>query len=462
MKKTWLKLLCLVIAVAMIGSIFVGCGSKKEDPAPTVNDDKQASEQPAEKVKIEWWTHQRHDMEYLKEMVAKFMEENPNIEINYNIQTENYPQNLELAFQSGQAPDIFSLRYNAKYYVDRKMIEPLDDYITEDMRQRFGKFLKVDIENYVGGKIYSLPNSGVNFRLVYNKDLFKKVGLTEPPKTIDEMVEYAQKITEVGKAEGAYGYAMNLKSPYSSMFRSLDQIGYLSGISVYDYKEGKYNFEPIKPIVLAYKEMYEKGYMFPGVEGLDIDPLRSQFAEGKIGMYISGNWEIGVYADQFPAKCDWGAAPVPTVDGVKGTSEIQKAGRWQGISSKSKNKEAAWKVMEWFHRDEVLIPYHEKGLGFSVVPSVLKAAKSPEAKGSEDFKLVDGIDGIWPASPHNQGLNIEGKKMHDIYAAVMLGAMDIDEAIADLNKRYNEALEKESKEGNVERKVIPDFDPSKL
>lgn len=418
---------------------------------------------PVKKTKIVWWTHQRHDMDYMQQKVAEFNKTNSyGIEIDYVIQTENYSQNLELAFQSGQAPDIFSALENAKYYVDRNMAAPLDKYLTADIKGRYSKFLSVDTENTVGGKIYSLPNSGVNFRLIYNKELFKKANLPGPPKTVAEMVDYAKKITAVGKAQGAYGYAMNLKSPWSSMFRSIDQIAQRSGVWPYDFKTGKYNFEPMRPIILAYKQMKDDGSMFPGVENLDIDPMRSQFAEGKIGMYISGNWEPGVYTQQFPAKIDWDAVPVPTIDATaKGKSWI-RAGRWQFISSRSKNQKLAWRVFEWFHRDAVLVPYHEKGYGYSVVPSVVKTAKDPEIKGAERFKIDEAVEAFWPASPHEQGLRVEGKPMHDIYAGVILGAISMDDAIRDLNKRYNESLDKAEKSGLLKRRIIKNFNPAKL
>lgn len=454
MRKTWLKVICYAVSAVLLTAILSGCGGgqKPSETKPAVE----------KKTKVVWWTHQRHDMDYMQAMIAKFMQENPNIEIEYNIQTQNYPQNLELAFQSGQSPDIFSLRDTAKYYVDRKMIEPLDKYLTDDIKKRYDNFLKSDIENYVDGKIYSLANGGVTIRLIYNKELFKKANLPGPPKSLDEMVEYAKKITEVGKSQGAYGFAVNMKNPYSAFWRSLDQIGFRSGIYPYDFKTGKYDFMTMKPIIQAYKKMYDDKSMFPGIEGLDIDPLRSQFAEGKIGMYISGNWEVGVYAQQFPAKIDWGAAPVPAVKGeVKGTTEVANAGKWIGISSKSQNKDAAWKVFNWFHRDEVLKEYHEKGYGFSVVPSVVKIAKDSDAKGVQDFKLTKGIDSLWPASPHKQSMKIEGKTMHDVYAAIILGQAKMDEGLADLNKRYTDALEKAVKEGKVDKIVIPGFDPLK-
>ena len=56
---------------------------------------------------------------------------------------------------------------------------------------------------------------------------------------------------------------------------------------------------------------------FPGCESLDIDPLRTQFAAGKIGMYFSYSAaEPGVYENQFPMDSSkWNAAPIPTVGG---------------------------------------------------------------------------------------------------------------------------------------------------
>lgn len=464
MKKKLSKVLGVILCIVMM----VGCASKEgsssqnDEQVNQTNENEQINEnkQDSEKVKIVWWTMSRHDMDFMNEKIAKFNEENPDIEIEYNVQTENYQQNLELAFQSGEAPDIFFLVNNAKYYVDREMIEPLDPYIDDEIKTRFGKILKVDLENYVDGKIYSLANKGVTFRLVYNKELFEKSNLPGPPQTLDELVEYSEKITEMGKEEGVYGYAMNLKNPYSALYRSFDQIASLSGISAYDYVEGQYDFEKVKPVLMSYKDMYANQSMFPGVESLDIDPLRSQFAEGKIGMYISGNWEVGVYANQFPTEIDWGAAPVPTVDGVKGTSEIEKAGRWMGISSQSEYKDEAWRVLEWFYSDEILSEYHENGLGFSVVPSIVEKSELPQIKGSSDFNLTDGLDGLWPLAPHKQGLVVEGMNMYDVYAAVIIGAMDIEEAINDLNFRYNDALKKAIESGKLNETIISDFDPS--
>lgn len=442
MKKA---LLFVLIALMSVGLVFAGGQGESSDDEVT---------------EIVWWTHQRHDMDFMRERVEEFNTTNPhNIRIDYVVQTEEFQRNLELAYQAGDSPDIFSAPFNAKYYVDRGMAYPLDDFITDDIRQRYGNFLEVDVENYVDGSIYTLANSGVNFRLVYNQDLFDLAGLPGPPQTLDQMVEYAARISEAGRDRNAYGFALNLTNPFSALFRSLDQIAKASDAWPYDYTTGEYDFERIRPLFEAYRALMDNGGMFPGVVSLDIDPLRSQFAAGNIGMYISGNWEPGVYAQQFPTDINWAAVPVPTYDGVRRGTTWVRAGRWQFISSQTDNVDAAWQVFEWFHSAELLREYHERGYGFTVVPATVEEAADPDIAGVEYFRIDSSIEGPWPLAPHELGLVVEGPSYYDVIASYMVGTVGLDTAIADLDARYNAAVARAIASGDLDAVVIPDFDP---
>ncbi len=415
-------------------------------------------------TKLVFWTHQRHDMDLMKLTIDEFNKTNKDgIFIDYVIQSENYQQNLDMSFASGQAPDIFNCQQNAIYYAQRNMALPLNKFITSDMKKRFGNTLYHDVVNYYNGNVYSLPNSGGTYRLVYNKDLFKKAHLPGPPTSLEQMVEYAKIITEAGKDEKAYGFACNLRNPTSALGRSARQVAYRSGLFYYDYKTGKFNFEAWKPVIMAFKKMVDDGSMFPGSEALDMDPLRSQFAAGKIGMYISANWEVGVLNNQFPAKCDWGAAPLPTANGkALGKSDTDAAGRWLCIGSQTKYPKFAWKFLQYLYRNEFLKEYHEKGYGFTVVPSVAEVAKPASLKGAADFKLDPKLDGIIPADPTWYNMNLEGKNYNDVLFAVIYGATSWDAAVKDLNNRYNEAYEKAMKSGDIKKIILKNFSPSKL
>lgn len=414
------------------------------------------------KTKITFWSNSRHDLNFMKEQVVLYNSTNKdNIEVEYVVNTEDYPQLVELAWQSKQGPDVVVTRpLDLNKLTKAKFVEPLDGYLSSAMKTLVGDGNFSEGVTVFGGKLYSLPNYGSTFRLVYNLDLFKKAGLSEPPKTLAQMVEYAKKITEAGKAEGAYGFAINLKTPSNAWNRTLIPIAYRSGYNAYDFKTGQFNYGVYTPVLSAFKQIIDDGSMFPSYQSLDIDPLRSQFAEGKIGMYLSISAEAGVYVNQFKPKMEWAAAPVPTLEAeVKGASLIGRSD-WLGMSAQSKNKEAAWKVIQWFYRKELLVKYHEEGLGISVLPEVLKVAKEPTLKGSKYF-LPDKTDANWPIAPAISKL--EGKNADSVFAEYVLGVnSDLEKALNDLSTRYNKALETGITSGSIQKVIIPDFNPLKL
>ncbi|MDF2964520.1 MAG: extracellular solute-binding protein family 1, partial [Paenibacillus sp.] len=276
-----------------------------------------------QKTKLLFWTFGRADLDYVKSKIEDFNKTNKdNIEVELVSMSDNFKQSYEVAVASNQAPDIFIP--DPSYFVEfakKGYYEPLDDYMSPEMKKRYEP-AKIEGLNTYKGKIYSLPNAGFTIRLVYNKELFDKAGIANPPKTLKEMVDGAKKITEVGKKDGIYGFALNFKNPNSAFERSGVRLAQAMGLGSYgyDFKQGKYDFGMYKDIVQAFKQMKDDGSMLPGVESLDIDPLRAQFAAGKIGMYISYAAEVGVYQSQFPTKIKWAATTVPTVDGtVDGT-----------------------------------------------------------------------------------------------------------------------------------------------
>ena len=461
------KVAFAAMSIVMAASL-AACGGSKDSkdtassatPAAAATTGAVATKAPSgEKVKLTYWTSDRHDAEYVKEVIGKYNSTNQdNIEVELVVRAEDYDQALDLAFTSAQAPDIFRVKENTIQTNYKKgYMAPLDSYLTDELRSRFPAMQDL---NTFDGSMYSLPNYGVTMRLVYNLDLFQKAGIQNPPTTLAEMVDVAKKLTVAGKDIGAYGVAFNFKSPNSALGRSARLISELSGYGGFgfDFKTGRFDFNGWKETITAFKQMKDDGSMLPGVESLDIDPLRAQFAEGKIGMYMSYSSEPGVYKNQFPAKIKWAAAPAPTITGeVKGASGFL-GGQWLAISKDSKHKDEAWKFLSYMYSDEVLVPYQEGGFGISMVPSVAEKAKAPDIAGIEGF-LPNKSDGVWPISPN---VNVTGAKYYDEFFKYMLEGGDLDKIVADLNKRYNDALDKAISAGEVTIKAAPNFDPAKL
>lgn len=449
-KKTMAALLCLSLAFTA-----AACGNK-EDGANAGGAGNGG------KTKLTFWTADRHDADYIKGLVEKFNADNQDIEVEMSVMSENYVQSVDLAYASGQAPDILNAKFDFVNMARKQYFEPLDSFMKDDMKKRFEGTLR-DSANMYDGKIYTLPNYGTTIRLVYNQELFEKAGIANPPKTLQEMVDAAKKITDMGKKDGIYGFAENFKNPTSAMERSVRNILEVSGYGVdgYNFKTGKYDFAGYKDVISAFKKMKDDGSMLPGVESMDIDPLRAQFAAGKIGMYLSYSAEIGVYQTQFPTKVKWAAAPVPSIDGnIKGLNGMNGA-QWLAISSSSKNKEAAWKFVNYMYSEENLVKYAETGLGMPVLQSVAEKMKTPDIYGYKEF-VPNKSDAIWPIKP-NVDSSLQGLKYADAFWKYILdGNGDLDSIVADLSKRYNEALDKAVKAGDVKVNPDPNFDPMKL
>lgn len=451
MRKYHIGTIGILMAAAMA---MTGCGpTASTETTAAANAGSQETSASGEKTKIVYWSNQRHDMDYVQKKVDEFNATNDkNIEVVYEVMSENYDNNLELSFQSNQAPDVFRAKSEVVPYVKKDMIVPIDEYLTDADKERYGDTLGIENINMYDGEIYSLPQFGNTFRLIYNKDVFEKAGLDPeaPPKTMQEVREYAKIITEKLSDQGVYGFAMNLKNSYSALYRSLDEVARLSDMFYYDFKEGKYTFDEYSKIAQVFADMYQDGSFFPGCESLDIDPLRAQFALGNIGMYMSGYWEVAVYDTQFPTEQEWAACVLPTYDGVvDGVNTMNSAGRSFVISSQCKNPEAAYEFMKFMTTDDYMVNYHESGYGIIVVPSVAEKAKPATAYGAEYFVLNE-TDTIAPLAPEMAGLVIEGKTFYDAFASVIFGEAKMDEVVAQMNESYNGALEAAISSGSME------------
>lgn len=417
-----------------------------------------------EKTKITYWTMDRHDMDYMQTKVDEYNATNTdNIVVEMKVMADNYNQAVDVAFSSNQAPDVLKVN-DFPTYVNKGYLAPLEELLGAEFLAQFDGLL-VDNVYQMDGVVYTLPNTGQFWRLLYNVDLMEQAGYSEPPKTLDEMVDAAKKITEAGKSQGIYGFASNFKSG-SGFTRPAYASGTLDSATShegYNYQTGEFDFEMYRDVVEALRQIKVDGSMIPGAESLDIDPLRAQFAQGKIGMYVNHSGEPAVYTSQFPTDIKWAAAEVPTSDGVVDGVSWVNAGGYLGISSKSPNKEAAAKFVEYVYGKELRVEYQEKGLGLSVLPFVNEASGQPELKGIDGF-LPTKYDGIYPATPSSiTETKLEGKKAADVFTEYILtGNSSLDSIIADLNERYKKALATTRADGLTNIQADPSFNASSL
>lgn len=409
-----------------------------------------------DKVKITVWTENRHDLEYMNKMVEEFNNTNDHIEIEYTVQTENYVNLLSMAANSGQSPDIFThvASGDFKNFVDNGIVQPINDYITDEFRT----INEVDDHlyegaNVMGDSIYWVPcGKRSGSRIIYNKDVMDELGL-EIPKKLSDLPELAKKITEAGNGD-YYGIIFpGMSGPFE---RWLEHSAEMSGITPYDYKTGTYDFSGFKPWLEVVRQMFTDGSVFPGSTSMKIDPARVQFAEGHAVIHANASQEATVLTEQFPAQIEWAVADLPTLSGEIEGCETSGINTGWLMSAYTEHPEEAWEVIEYFGSEEVLKGYFEGG--YSLPISTYMDGKIDKTKIGRmaDFTGAD-YEAVLPVAPN---VTPEGENFRDaLWNACLPDGPDIDTTIATLNKTYNEALDKEVKMGKVKRLVIKDYDP---
>ena len=297
----------------------------------------------------------------IENLAAEFTKENPNIIINpvfCGNSTETTTKTIA-AIQGGNAPD-FAILGNSELYsmLSLEAIIPLDDLIAadEDGQEYIDDFWPAFLQNsYYDGHIYSIPFQRSTMVMFYNKDAFEEVGLDPeaPPTTWDEMVEYAQKLTN----ENRYGVGIALNSGSAqwaftgfSLQNCTNGVGLMSA----DGKEVYFNTpENIEALQLWLDLQNKYMCMAPGI--VQWTDLPTQFLAGEVAMiyHTTGNltniknnatFDFGVCF--LPAGRQYGA---PTGGGnfyiTNGISEERQKAAWEFIKFCCSTERAAqWSI----------------------------------------------------------------------------------------------------------------------
>jgi multiple sugar transport system substrate-binding protein len=399
---------------------------------------------------IRVWTDSASDKSVREQQVARFNEgagKEKGIKIEYTVYGTNYHELIRNATMSGNAPEIFRATgediiqfTGAGYLVPIAELpggqELIDRYKPGDLQKNSQIF---------NGKVYSFPYSMTTFKLIINKDMFDAAGITPDkyPQTWAELRTVAKQLTNTAK--GQFGFITGLQSPW--VMRSYLTMPNAINIGNTGFNNGTLQFEWAKNRVAveAVHGMVIDGSVFPGFEGLDADMMRARFSEGNIGMIFGASFDCGVYNNQFPAKCNWVPIDLPTdVRGAPKYRDFVDASNLLtiGVAGK-KEPEKVMEVFKFFYSDENLAELYEAGLYVPFRQEAVALAKNePSAKGFKEFASVPN-PAISPASPENI-VQVEGLTYRETLQKIFAKGYSEPPAqvLADLEKRYNDAVAK--------------------
>lgn len=447
------KITAAALEAVMTAGILGGCGA---------GDGKQAG-----KVEIRVVTNERSTMDTMQRLVDDYNSKSDNIYISYECKDDGLGDYIKTSYTSKNPPDI---HYNviAKLGVEAGWHRPLPKDFVAECREKFveGYFPETDKE----GNIYTLGlSAGGAQKLLYNKDLFKECGLDpeKPPKTFDEMREYAKIITEKGNGV-KYGFAMPLKDDIFTRYYVMIP-GAPSGLynrDGFDPVENEFDFSIYSKMIQHLREVIADGSVFPSPYTLDNDTARAQFSEGNIGMIYGAAWDVGVYNDQFPAKCDWGIAEFPVFDELKGGYPYVVANQSQWVmSSMSEHPDEQLAVYRWLISEEVAKELlKNNAITASTLKSLANDVLEGNKKGAVEFaKRTYPLFKIDAPETPESSLKELGDIQYTVIKNILLDdKKDVDAELKALTDKYNTAMEEfakrlEEKGESIEKYHKPDW-----
>lgn len=289
------------------------------------------------------------DISVLQPVFDDFQRENPNITVQYekiDIKTlGDYVSRLKTRTAEGNGPDI--MRFHSSWLIQMQdILTPFpDDVVTETgLAEDYFKVVERDLKR--NGAYYGLPLSIDTLSLYVNTNLLNSLGSTVP-KSWDDLENTARELTTIeGGNIVRSGVAMGT---YDNIAHASDLVALLflqNGANIEEVSED--NMESAVSALQFYTRFSQGAG--GGVWNQSMENSKIAFSGEKLAMYFGYSWDI-FEIKAFNSNLNFEIHPVPELFGTNSTI----ASYWaEGISNKSQNPEAAFKLIKFMGKNETL------------------------------------------------------------------------------------------------------------
>lgn len=305
--------------------------------------------------------HWMTDREPAFKELSRRYEEKTGIKVNFELYapSDAYSQKVRAAAHGDNLPDIFGVlgeKRDFASFVKAGHILNLMPYMDEMQglwrNQFFNKALAVNefpegnTYGVIAG-IYGVPIDIMTIEMLYNKDLFKELGLNpeQPPLTFEDFLEIGKKI----KAKNMQGLVSGwgevwmidcLANDYAFNIMGKDKV-----LATIQGKIPYTDADWIKVFSL-FKQMQDSGVLADGVVTMINKTAEQLFATGKAVFAFNGSWCVNVYKGMNP-NLNYAAMLPPKFSNGYPVSIWGGAGSSFMVCAHSKNKEEAVNFLKW-------------------------------------------------------------------------------------------------------------------
>lgn len=360
--KKLIKLISALLVGVMVISM-AACESK--DPQTTTNSSNTTSEETAigdtgeasgETKTIYLYQNKIEIDDALKKTVEAYKATHPGIDFVVESASDNYATSLKTKFTGGEAPDIFTITGNEDAKLWSSHLEDLSD------QPWAGDMIDLAKEGIIiDNAVYGMPVSVEGYGYMYNKELFKKAGITELPKTMTAFKDTISKLGAAGVPALLETY-MDWYQPGNFMVnvgiaRQADPLAFISGLN--DGTQsfvGNKEFDDLANFLLYDVSKCESPF------NTDFNTQMSTFVNQDIAITLGGNWNQPTL-DAAPSPVSAGLMAFPINDDEKANDMLFAGvtGYW-GVNKDSKVKTEVKDFITWLITTEEGQGYMTKDL----------------------------------------------------------------------------------------------------
>lgn len=243
-------------------------------------------------------------------LVAKFNETHPDIQVEslYVGQPDQQIPKILTAIVGDAAPDIlWYVPQLTGQLVELEAIQPLDDWLNQSPLKSQIDPAMLDTMT-LEGHLWSIPFGTNNTAIFYRPSLLKAAGITELPKTWDDLREAARKLTQDTNGDGRvdqHGLFLSLGKGEWAVFAWLPFVYSAGGWISRDNRPDLVNEGAIAALQFAQDLVKEGSAILSAPErGYETD----DFIAGKVAMQVTGPWNL---PQMEAADIDFGIFPFP-------------------------------------------------------------------------------------------------------------------------------------------------------
>ena len=344
------KLLAATLTAAMVLSLAACGGSSSSSSSGTAASGSGASGSGELQVNI-WDNNQ---LAGLQQIADEWTEES-GVKVKINVvDWDNYWTLLEAGASGGQMPDVFWMHSNtAQMYMENDLLLNLDDYIAKDDAIDLANYYEGVVELYNrddNGSQYALPKDHDTIALLYNKAIFDKYGVEYPTDdwTWEDVRDAAAKITEAGKADGVYGYAINTSNNQDGWYNIIYDYG--GQVITDDHKGTTIGSDEAKAGMEMLRQILEVSAPQTVVAETGTDSL---FNSGLAAMITQGSWMINTfYKAEHHDDYAWAMLPYADVNGNGQCDKGERYSAYNGLgwaaAANTADPDAAYSLISYF------------------------------------------------------------------------------------------------------------------